>query len=46
MIEFDIFFNDLKEEVQEDLLKAYKISDLSEGNFDTLPLTTLHIEEM
>ena len=38
---FEIYFNDLKQEVQASLLAFYGLSNASEGNYDVLPLFTL-----
>lgn len=40
-MDFEIYFDDLKEETQKELLKAMKIKDLSEANWDTYPIVIL-----
>ena len=40
-MEFEIYFNDLKEETQQQLLEAMGIKDPAEANWDVFPITTL-----
>lgn len=42
---FNIFFNDLKPEVQEDLLKTFGLSSADEMNWETLPIATVDMED-
>lgn len=37
----DIYFKDFNEETQKEILKLYNISDPSEMNWDTIPITTI-----
>jgi len=39
--ELNIFFSDLKEEAQKEVLKLYQMKNESEGNFDIAPLFVL-----
>lgn len=41
----EIYFRDLIEEAQKELLDANKISSPEEANWDVFPLTTLFFEE-
>lgn len=43
-IEFEIYFNDLKEEVQKELLKTVSAGFPEDMNWDTLPVDTLYFE--
>lgn len=43
-IEFEIYFNDLKDEVQKQLLKTVSASWPDEMNWDTLPVTVVCFE--
>ncbi|MEM3844761.1 MAG: hypothetical protein QXU98_03560 [Candidatus Parvarchaeota archaeon] len=43
MTEIEIFFKDLTERKQKELLKAYKIKDPSEMNWDVFPIDTIEI---
>lgn len=47
MLEFEIYFSDLKEETQKRLLKELGISSASEMNWDMdiVPVATVMIEE-
>ncbi|MEM3631207.1 MAG: hypothetical protein QXY18_07340 [Nitrososphaerota archaeon] len=40
----EIFFKDLSKEKQKELLKAYKVKDPSEMNWDVFPVDTIEIE--
>ena len=42
---FNIFFNDLKPEVQEDLLKTFGLSSADEMNWELVPVATVDIED-
>lgn len=44
-MEIKIFFDDLVDAKQREVLEAYKIGDLSEMNFEVNPLAILEIEE-
>lgn len=46
MTTFEILGTDLKEEVQKELCEALGISDVSEGNWDVIPLAVLDIDAM
>ena len=45
MKEFEIYFNDLTEEAQKELLSFMGISGSSEMNWDVFPITTITKEE-
>lgn len=45
MDKFEIYFSDLTPSAQEEFLKAFGLSDASEGNYDILPITTLYPDE-
>jgi len=38
---FPIYFDDLKKECQDKLLKFYKVKDPKDMNWDVIPITTL-----
>ena len=42
---FNIFFNDLKPEVQEDLIKTFGLSSADEMNWELVPVATVDIED-
>lgn len=44
-MDFEIYFNDLKEEAQQQLLKAAGIKDPADANWDVLPVATIYVEE-
>lgn len=44
-MDFEIYFDDLKEEVQQKLLKAAGIKDPADANWDVLPVTTIYVEK-
>lgn len=43
---FEIYFCDLKPNVQQEILEAYNIADESEMNWDTFPLFTLFLSDL
>ena len=43
--EFELYFNDLKENVQADLLKAAGLKSASEANWDAFPIATVILGE-
>ena len=43
--EFDIMFEDLKENIQQELLEFWKVTDASELNYDYIPICTLYTED-
>lgn len=45
MLEVRIYFRDLTEEKQKEVLEAYGIESEKDGNFDLFPLTILYVEE-
>jgi hypothetical protein len=44
MISFEIFFNDLKPETQQDILSIMKKESAEEMNWDIFPIAVLDIE--
>lgn len=44
-MEIEIYFDDLKEEVQKDILNALGITDIKEYNWDVFPISTALIIE-
>lgn len=40
-----IYFSDLREQAQQEVLEAAGIKDQTEGNFEVIPLTVLEFEE-
>lgn len=44
VVEFDIYFDDLTPEAQEQLLQAVGVSDPSDAGWDVMPVTTLTFE--
>ena len=40
-MEFEIYFDDLKEEIQQQLLEATGIKDPADANWDVFPIATL-----
>lgn len=44
-MDFEIYFNDLKEEAQQQLLETAGIKDPADANWDVLPIATIYIEE-
>ena len=42
---FEIYFNDLKPEAQQELLETFGLSSADEMNWETLPIATIDIEE-
>lgn len=44
MTEFVIYFDDLKQEKQEELLEAKGLENAEEGNLDVFPLARIGVE--
>lgn len=44
-MEFDIMFDDLKENIQKQLLEAYGVQSPEDMNWDVVPVATLYIEK-
>ena len=44
-MEIEIMFDDLKEDVQKQLLEAYGVQSPKDMNWDVVPVTTLYIEK-
>ena len=44
MIKFEIFFDDLKPEVQEELISLLKEEQKEDMNWDSFPITVIDIE--
>lgn len=42
---FYIYFDDLKEEAQDELLEFAGVSDAGEMNWEIFPITTIELEE-
>lgn len=42
---FEIYFDDLNEKAQKELLQLANITDPCEMNWDVIPLTTIEVEE-
>ena len=42
---FELYFKDLTEQAQAELLKTIGIEDASELNWDIFPITTIEVEE-
>lgn len=45
MKSIEIYFNDLNEEKQSEVLKFYDMQDESEGNWEVQPLAILEVED-
>ena len=45
MKEVEIFFRDLSIEAQKEILKAFKIKDAKEMNWDIMPLSIIEVGE-
>ena len=45
MLNFEIFFNDLKPEVQNEILSIMKKESADEMNWDIFPIAVIDIEE-
>lgn len=45
-MDFEIYFNDLKEEAQQQLLQAAGIKDPADANWDIFPITVVGTETM
>ena len=45
MLNFEIFFDDLKPEAQQELLETFGLSSADEMNWETLPIAVIDIEE-
>lgn len=41
----NIYFSDLREQAQQEVLEATGIKDPTEGNFEVIPLAVLEFEE-
>lgn len=45
MNSIEIYFSDLNEEAQKEVLKLYGIKKVEDGNLDIIPLCVLEVEE-
>ena len=43
--QFEIYFEDLKESVQKDLLRMFNISDPKQNNWDVMPISQIPLYE-
>lgn len=44
-MEFEVYFDDLKEEAQKELLEKAGLTSPADANWDVYPITTIYIEE-